>query len=65
MAVNSLAQKCCSSTLNLLCQAGAFKRGTMSSVLSWYDLTQYDKQGLRNLHVNETNKETGNFFPKA
>lgn len=26
MAVNSLAQKCCSSTLNLLCQAGAFKR---------------------------------------
>ncbi|KAJ7394029.1 hypothetical protein OS493_003702 [Desmophyllum pertusum] len=26
MAVNSLAQKCCSSTLNLLCQAVVFKR---------------------------------------
>lgn len=26
MAVNSFAQKCCSSTLNLLCQAVAFKR---------------------------------------
>ena len=27
MAVNSFAQKCCSSTLNLLCQAVAFKKG--------------------------------------
>lgn len=27
VAVNSFAQKCCSSTLNLLCQAVVFKRG--------------------------------------
>lgn len=27
IAVNSFAQKCCSSTLNLLCQAVAFKKG--------------------------------------
>ena len=39
MAVNSFAQKCCSSTLNLLCQAVAFKRGTYKLFSCLYNST--------------------------
>ena len=49
MAVNSFAQKCCSSTLNLLCQAVAFKKGMylvsqlfyFNGTEQWFDIYIY------------------------
>ena len=60
--MNSLAQKCCSSTLNLLCQADAFKRGTRTFICLHCMTNKVEETYI---YVNETNKETCEFFLKA
>ena len=61
MAVNSFAQKCCSSTLNLLCQAVAFKKGMylVSQLFYLTDTEQWlDIYCLLQCNINYIDPET-------